>query len=324
MKIFIFVFNLLFLCISNSMAADIKDVGPDEWANQILYEDSNALCGSPVPEIIKLQNDIRKIPNSLNYSQKVERLFKILRVFLSKNKMPITGGCHPGGTYEAINPEKLAELARGNKNAILEMEKIANNLRITNIALGEWYYYLAELYNFNSPRGKTHLDRAYQNFSKWFKTEDGGYNGHKIYQKVLELKGIQMEPMVLLAEATDNCGYGTAFWAKRKEIGFEEERWIRMLIGLAHNCCLYYPMVYPRLSLADVITMLENISFKNWAGSKIIQAVNALIKDYPDEESVYNLTSEFVEIYIKKQENLVKLVSKKFKIQRRNITGGNC
>ncbi len=328
------------------MAATLQHANPAEWADQILYNNSNTLCGEPVVELVKLQDEIRKIPDFLNNSQKVENLFKILETFLAKNKMPITGGCHPGGIQEAINSEKLAELAMNNKNAIFEMEKIVRHLHVREITKGVWYYYLAELVGLNSSRGKSYLNQAYQQFLEWYGTEDGGYDdysvhqkefdltkqsvddvryhGYILYRKILKLKDIKREPMVLLIQTEDNCGYGTAFWIRRKDIKIEEEDWLKKILSLAHNCCFKYPMVYPRPSLDEVLKVVQDTSFRKWAGGEIISAVDLLIKDYPDEESVHKLPSEFEDSYIKKQRKLLKLILKRFKIQQRNITGGNC
>ena len=346
MKGYIFAIGLIFLLPLNSFATTLQHVNPAELAGQILYNNSNTLCGEPVAELVKLQDEIRKIPDFSSNSQKIENLFKILESFLAKNKMPITGGCHPGSTQEAINPEKLSELAMNNKNAISEMEKIVQHLRVREITKGVWYYYLSELAGVNSPLGKSYLDLAYQHFSKWYETEDGGYydysvhqkefeltkqsvddvrhHGYILYRKIQKLKDIKREPMIWLIQTEDNCGYGTAFWIRRKDIKVEEEDWLKKLLSLAHNCCFEYPMVYPRPSLDEVLKVVQDTSFRKWAGSEIVSAVDLLIKDYPDEESVHKLPSEFMDSYMKKQRKLLKLILKRFKIQQRDITGGNC
>jgi len=103
------------------------------------------LCGRPVPEIVELENEIRKIPDTLSRPSQLQRLLGILGQFLSQRKMPLIGGCHPGQVDWAIDPAKLAELVAGTAAAIVQMEDLATKIKVSEDELGRWHYFLASL-----------------------------------------------------------------------------------------------------------------------------------------------------------------------------------
>jgi hypothetical protein len=288
------------------------------------------LCGRSVPEIQELENEIRKIPQSLPHASQIEKLFEILGQFLSERKMPIIGGCHPGSVEWAIDPSKLAVLASGNQKAISQLEQLGGTIRVTEDELAKWHYFLASLTGFDSARGKNHLERAHKLYSEWYSLRTGDEED-PIYHQMLQQQGVERPKWTILITTQDNCGYGTEFSIVPNQIPSDQENWLRILLSLAFTCCEIGDERAEEISLEDVKRMVEDSRFKSWAGGETTEIVDSLVGNYAQVTRLIagvvsdeHLQSTVMRNYKHNQEKLQKLILDRYQMRKRSVIGQNC
>lgn len=300
---------------------------------QHLLEDifrETLLCGRSVREIQELENEIRKIPQSLPRVSQIERLFDILRQFLSERKMPIIGGCHPGSVEWAIDPSKLAALASGNQEAIVQLEQLAGTIRVTEDELAKWHYFLASLAGFDSARGKDHLERAHKLYAAWHSVWTGDEED-PIYHKILQQKGVERPRWTILITTRDNCGYGTEFSIVPNQISADQENWLRTLLSLAFTCCGVGDELAEEIPIDGVKRMVEDGRFKSWASVETIEIVDSLVSNYLQVTRLIaagfsdeHLQSMVMRNYKHNQQKLQKLIVDRYAMRKRSVIGQNC
>jgi len=186
------------------------------------------------------------------------------------------------------------------------------------------------LIKFDSPRGKSHLQRAYELYSKWY-SEWVGDNNDLVYQEVLQLKGVRGEKRLVLLTTGDNCGYGTEFSIALGRISSEEETWLKNLLSLAFSCCHIGEEVADQIPLDRLIGMAQDYRFKSWASTEMRAVVDSLLQNYDHVTrtvslgvTVKDLQSSLFRTYKQNQEKLRELILTRYKLQKRSKMGGNC
>jgi hypothetical protein len=328
--------TLICVCILQAAAVlsvEGKFAEAEEVAQQAQHslEDifrQTSLCGRTVPEIQELENEIRKIPQSLSRVSQVERLFAVLGQFLAERKMPLIGGCHPGSTEWAIDPSKLAALVSGNQKAIVQLEELADKIKVTEDELGKWHYFLASLTGFDSARGRDHLERAHKLYTEWYSLWTGDEED-AIYHQMLQQKGVERPRWTILITTRDNCGYGTEFSIVPNQIPSEHENWLRTLLSLAFACCEIGDERAEEISLDDIKRMMKDRRFKSWAGVETIRTADSLVNNYRQVTRLVaagdeDLQGTLMRNYKDNQEKLQKLVLNRYPMRKRSVIGQNC
>ena len=203
------------------------------WAAKVFPE--TTLCGNPVPRMEALKKEItEKVPGSAPTPEGVAALLRVLdRDFTADPNTLFVGGCHEYSA--AIDVAALSELAKGRPEAIELLESLSQ--KIKPAADGKWHYYLASLHGFETPKGKAHLDRAYELY-KQFYADAPGDESDPIYQSVLKLKGIQQPSFTVLTKTADAvCGSGMEFSIAANAVTEQQKDWLKALLDLAHTWC---------------------------------------------------------------------------------------